>query len=242
MGALGPLSILLSLISSWFQSTISKAHISGRQHILYHDLLDRSKSDLDSMEVNRVLPCISALLRICNHADFRSKKNFDFIPIKTSLNVIEFQNELAKYPKLVQDLIKDLNPFSKRDLIRYRAEKEFSWNNNIKAVKCNDTSPMGINGGAQTTAEAINQPIKMKIQEENSSKIILTIGNGQSMFLNTIEALKLKINQRKAKRKGNFEFINRVRPEIRTKYPWASCPTLTNIALVKGSKIYSVYS
>ena len=96
MGALGTLSILLSLISPWFQSTISKAHISGRQHILYHDLLDRSKSDLDSMEVNRVLPCISALLRICNHADFRSKKNFDFIPIKTSLNVIEFQNELSK--------------------------------------------------------------------------------------------------------------------------------------------------
>ena len=214
-------------------STNSKTILSGRQHILYHDLLDRSKSDLDSMEVNRVLPCISALLRICNHADFRSTKpNFDFMSINSTLNVIEFQNELAKYPKLVQDLIKDLNPFSKRDLIGYRAEKEFSWNNDIKTVKSNESSSMGLNGGAQTTAEAINQPIKMKIQEESSSKIILSIGSGQTMFMNTIEALKLKINQRKAKRKGNFEFINRVRPEVRTKYPWASCPTLTNIALV----------
>ena len=61
------------------------------------------------------------------------------------------------------------------------------------------------------------------------------------MFMNTIEALKLKINQRKAKRKGNFEFINRVRPEVRTKYPWASCPTLTNIALALGSKSTTTY-
>lgn len=71
---------------------ISKCQLNERQKIIYHSFLDKSMSDLDSMDVSRVFPCISSLLRICNHADFRPIKEQAFSQAKLENNYVSIDS------------------------------------------------------------------------------------------------------------------------------------------------------
>ena len=78
-----------------------KCILSSRQKLIYDDLLNASKDDLDSQDIDRVMSAVKKLLRVCNHADFRESVNQQ---LQVNIEPVQF----AKYPKLIQNATVDL--------------------------------------------------------------------------------------------------------------------------------------
>ena len=211
-----------------YETQVRKCPLSSRQKIIYHNILDLKKGDLDSMDTDRVLPSIYSLLRVCNHADFRSVNKRHSVA-RFNFERLNMEGMLNSYPKLIQDLICD-TVTKKFDNLIHKSENVFSWNQNLSFV--NQDSPGIVSESLNGTNGA-----KILVIKPDNAKLLLKVDKfGSSIFSNTVQACKFKINQQKAKRKGQFHFMNRIRPENTNRFPWAGSPTLISLGSIGENK------
>ena len=81
--------------------TTEKCALSRRQQLVYDELLNASKEELDSQDIDRVMAVVKKLLRVCNHADFRDN-------LKTQQQINIDPIGLQKFPKLVKNAVVQL--------------------------------------------------------------------------------------------------------------------------------------
>ena len=177
-----------------------KSVMSSRQRLMYERYLGRAMHDLDSRELNRVLPCIDNLLRLCNHVDFRQISEPSG---RVFLHPIS-PPDISTYPKLIREFASEVanQDREKFDEI-FQSASRLSW----CPKPVNEMVPV------KEDEQVTNSPKMLIIkQEETPKSVILPTSNFEStLHLDTINAFRFKFNQDKGKRKGpgveNFVFL-----------------------------------